>query len=125
MVVSSEAGAFRWRPSGLSSSSFLLPSQLPSSHGPRQETCGETIGPLQHQEEGPTNCCSEEAWVLRTFFPDGIEFAGPLPLPAAWGSAQSPCRTFHALKTPIVSLSAWVVFLTNGGPLFIPSTNTC
>lgn len=31
------------------------------------------------------------------------------------GSTQSPCRNFHALKIPIVSLSAWVVFLTDGG----------
>lgn len=57
------------------------------------------------------------------FFSDVIEFAGPLRLPATCGSAQSPCRTFHALKIPIVSLSAWVVFLTNGGPLVIHSTN--
>lgn len=56
------------------------------------------------------------------FFPDVIEFAGPLPLPATCGSAQSPCRTFHALKVLIVSLSAWGVFLATGGPLFIHST---
>ncbi|XP_014420614.2 astrotactin-2 isoform X10 [Camelus ferus] len=111
-----KAGAFRRRPSGLSSSSSSGRTQLPSCHGPQEETYGETVGPLQHQDGGPEDCCSEEAWVFRTFyFSDVFEFAGPLPLPAACGSAQSPCRTFHALKIPIVSLSAWVVFLTNGG----------
>lgn len=100
----------------------LLPShghtQLPPSPGPREEMYGETIHSPQRQEGSPEDRCSEEAWVFRTLFPAGIEFAGPRPLPSTCGSARCPCRTFHALKIPIVSLplslSAWVVFLTNG-----------
>lgn len=68
MVVSPEAGAFRWRPSGLWSSSFLLPHSASFRQQTLEETSGETIWPLQQQEGGPENWCSEEAWVFIIFF---------------------------------------------------------
>lgn len=123
MAVSPEAGPIRWRSSGLCSSSFRLPHAASFCHGPLEEPSEGTTGPPQRQEGGPEDRRSEEAWVFMTFFSDITEFAGALPLPATCGSAQSPCRTFHALKIPIVSLSAWIVFLTTGGPLFLHSTS--
>lgn len=47
MALNPEAGAFSWRPSGLSSSSFLLLStpRLPFCRGPQEEPCGELVGP--------------------------------------------------------------------------------
>lgn len=97
---------------------FLLPAatlSFPPAMDPGGDL-GETIGPLQHQEGGPRIIAVRKLGSLGLFFfPDVIEFAGPLPLPATCGSAQSLCRTFHALKIPLVSLSVWLVFLTIGG----------
>lgn len=87
---------------------FLLPAatlSFPPAMDPGGDL-GETIGPLQHQEGGPRIIAVRKLGSLGLFFfPDVIEFAGPLPLPATCGSAQSLCRTFHALKIPLVSLS--------------------
>lgn len=67
------------------------------------------------RKEAPRRVAVRKLGSLGLWFFRCYEFAGPLPLPAPCGSAHSPCRTVHALKIPLVSLSAWVVFLTNGG----------
>nr|KAF6314779.1 hypothetical protein mMyoMyo1_008575 [Myotis myotis] len=105
MAVNAEAGASRWRPSGLSSSSFPRPHSASSQPWtPGGDGCRDGP-PSSASGRKPRGSRREEAWVFRTLFPAGIEFAGPRPLPATCGSARCPCRTSHALKIPIVSLS--------------------
>ena len=108
MAVSPEAGAFSWRPSGLSSSSLPpathpLASFLPWTPGGALWRASWT--PFRIRKEAPRIMGSDEAWVFRTFIFQTCLGCRPLRLPAPRGSAQSPCRTSHALKIPIVSLS--------------------
>ena len=104
---------------------FFLPpatlSFLPAMD-PRRRPMERQLDLFSIRRASPRIVAVRKLGSLGLCFSDAFESAGPLPLPAACGSAQSPCRALHALKIPIVSLSARVLFLTDGGLPSIHST---
>lgn len=127
MAVNPEAEVFRWRPSGLCSSSSFLPHSaffLPWTPGGDLWRDSFDLTPRGHsfdlfstRKEALRMVAVRKHGSLRTslsFLLDIIEFVGPCLFLLPVSLPRVPCRPVHALKIPIVSLSAWVVFLTKG-----------